>query len=79
MDTTPNGHDSEWTRSRIDTISNGHDPDGHDPDGHDSECTQCRMETIPNEHDPERMDIYPVITINSPYVSVHSTSELIKN
>ena len=40
MDTIPNGHDPEWTRSRMDTIPNGHDP----------EWTQSRTDTIPNEH-----------------------------
>ena len=38
MDSIPNGHDPEWTRSRKDTI----------PD-----WKQSRMEMIPNGHDPE--------------------------
>ena len=42
MDTIPNGHNPEWTQSRMDTIPNGHNP----------EWTQSRMDTIPNEHLP---------------------------
>ena len=53
MDTIPNGHNPEWTQSRMDTIPNGHNP----------EWTQSRMDTIPNKHNPEwtpsRMDTIP--------------------
>ena len=43
-DTIPNGHNPEWTQSRMDTIPNGHNP----------ERTTSRMDTIPNGHNPER-------------------------
>ena len=39
----PNGHDPEWTQSRMDTIPNGRNP----------EWTPSRMDTIPNGHNPE--------------------------
>ena len=44
MDTIPNGHNPEWTQSRMaqfrmDTIPNGHNP----------EWSQYQMNTIPNE------------------------------
>ena len=44
MDTIPNGHHPEWTPSRMDTIPNGHYP----------ECTLSRMDTILNGYHPER-------------------------
>ena len=44
MDTIPNGHNPEWTQSRMDTIPNGHHP----------EWTPSRMDTIPKGHYPER-------------------------
>ena len=43
MDTIPNGHNPEWTQSRMDTIPNGHHP----------EWTPSRMDTIPNGHNLE--------------------------
>ena len=47
--TIPNGHDPEWTQSRMDTIPNGHNPKWTTiPNGPPS-----RMDTIPNEHNPE--------------------------
>ena len=47
-DNCPNGHDSEghnpeWTPSRIDSI----------PNGHYLKRTPSRMDTIPNGHHPE--------------------------
>ena len=43
LDAFPNGHNPEWTQSRMDTISNGHN----------LEWTQSRMDTIPNGHNLE--------------------------
>ena len=74
MGTIPNGHDSEghnpeWTQSRMNTITNGHHsewaPSKMDtiPNGHNPEWTQSRMHTIPNGHNskwtPFRMDTIP--------------------
>ena len=55
-DTIPNGHNPEWTQSRMDTIPNGHNPEWTQsrmdtiPNGHHPEWTQSRMDTVPNEH-----------------------------
>ena len=58
-DNCPNGHDPEWTQSRMDTIPNGHNPEWT----HNLEWKQSRMDTIPNGHNPEwtqsRMDTIP--------------------
>ena len=53
MDTIPNEHNPERTRSRMDTISNGPSRMNTIPNGHDPERTQSQMDTIPNRHDPE--------------------------
>ena len=68
-DNCPNGHNPEWTQSRMDTIPNGHNPEWTQsrmdtiPNGHNPEWTQSRMDTIPNGHNPEwtqsRMDTIP--------------------
>ena len=65
-DNCPNGHNPEWTQSRMDTIPNGHNPEWTQsrmdtiPNGHNPEWTQSQMDTIPNGHNPEwtpsRMD-----------------------
>ena len=67
--TIPNGHNPEWTQSRMDTIPNGHNPEWTQsrmdtiPNGHHPEWTPSRMDTIPNVHNPEwtpsRMDTIP--------------------
>ena len=53
--TIPNGHNPEWTQSRMVTIPNGHNPEWTPmdtiPNGHITEWTP--MDTIPNGHDPE--------------------------
>ena len=60
MDTIPNGHNPEWTPSRMDTIPNGHNPEWTPsrmdtiPNGHNPEWTQSRKDTIPNGHIAER-------------------------
>ena len=55
MDTISNGHNLEWTQSRMDTISNGHN----------LEWTQSQMDTISNGHNLEwtqsRMSTYNYI------------------
>ena len=54
MDTIPNGHNPEWTQSRMDTIPKGQHPEwtqsrmGTIPKGHNPEWTQSRMDTITN-------------------------------
>ena len=68
-DPIPNGHNSEWTPSRMDTIPNGHHPEWAPsrmdpiPNGHNPEWTQSRMDPIPNgphpEWTPSRMDTIP--------------------
>ena len=65
----PEGHNPEWTQSRMDTIPNGRNPEcTHSrmdtiPNGHIPEWTHSRMDTIPNGHHPEwtssRMDTIP--------------------
>ena len=44
INTIPNGHNFEWTRSQMNNI----------PNGHNNEWTQSRMDTIPNSHNQER-------------------------
>ena len=58
----PNGHNSEWTPSRMHMILNGHHPECYRwnpfrtdtiPNGHHSKWMQCRMDTILHGHHPK--------------------------
>ena len=69
-DTVPNGHNPEWTQSRMNTIPNGHNPEWTQSQmdtittGQNPEWTPSRMDEIPNGHNPEwtlsRMSTYLV-------------------
>ena len=84
MDIIPNGHNPEWTQSRMDTIPNGHNPEWTPsrmdiiPNGHNPEWTQSRKDTIPNGHNPERTQSrmstynYIVTLVFNSYCSVRS-------
>ena len=45
MGNIPNGHNPEWTPSRMDTI-----PNGYNPEWIQSRLAPTRMDTIPKEH-----------------------------
>ena len=46
-------HDLEWVPSRMETIPNEHNLNGHHPEWRDPEWIRSRMNTIQNGHDPE--------------------------
>ena len=52
------GHNPEWTPSRMDTIPNGHNP----------EWTQSRMDTIPHEHLPNVTALYKIYCLVLTYL-----------
>ena len=65
-DHCPNGHNPEWTPSRMDTIPNGCNPEyihsrmNTIPNRYNPELTPSRMDTIPNgRHSAFRMDTVP--------------------
>ena len=85
--TIPNGHNSEWTPSRMDTIPNCHHPEWTPsrmvtiPNGHHPEWTPSRMDTIPNGHNSKwtqsRMDTIPNGTIPNRHYPESTRSRMI--